>query len=205
MPIRRLKNPYQGINAHLHSIAQNPGGSPTIWTSIHADHITHITDALNALLPGNYIARTEQSLQIWTEDIQTGDETQRRPRPDSTIYASGMSPASGSAATATAGAPAREVSIEDMLEYDKITIRAVVVYQPESHRVMGDPVTRIELLSVSNKRPGMEREGYLMTRLTALRRGTSLIELDYLHQTPSPLPGIPSYPDEEDSHPYYKV
>jgi hypothetical protein len=46
---RTLDNPYKGINAHLHSLAQNPRDKhPTIWTSIHANHIGDEIECENA-------------------------------------------------------------------------------------------------------------------------------------------------------------
>lgn len=195
-------NPYHGVNAHLHSIAQNPHGSPTIWPSLHASHIGHITDALNERLPAGYIARQEQSLQIWLEDTVTGDEMSRIPRPDSAIFRTGQGVPAASVMVAADDPSVRIISIKDWLAEVEITIPSVVVYQPDDHETLGTPVTRIELLSASNKRGGAGYTGYLTNRFVALRSGTSLIELDYLHQSASPLPGVPAYPHEADSHPY---
>jgi len=204
MTNRRLKkNPYRGINAHLHSMAQNPGSSPTIWTSIHASHIGDITRVLNTLLPANYHARAEQSLQIWTENIDTGDERKRQPRPDVGVFRSGDSETLIASTTQEAPAGAVHlIPIRALLMEDEITISSVVIYKPEDIRYMGEPITRIELLSDSNKIGGTGYKAYLHNRAVALASGTSLIELDYLHQTVSSLPGVPAYPDEPDSHAY---
>jgi len=203
MSVRLLKNPYQGINAHLHSMAQNPVRSPTIWTSIHASHINHITDTLNKQLPPNYIARTEQSLQIWSEDLGIGTVERQIRRPDSGIFRSGI-PGSGQTPTLEieADSAVRVISIKHLLEDEDMFTPSVVVYRPEENEYMGDPITRIELLSPSNKKRGQDYQAYASNRLMALRSGTSLIELDYLHQTPSPLPEIPAYPNEPASHAY---
>jgi Protein of unknown function (DUF4058) len=200
---RTLKNPYRGINAHLHSMAQNPERSPTIWTSIHASHIGDITRVLNTLLPANYIARAEQSLQIWTEEIDSGDERKRQPRPDVGVFRSGTSeiPVASTAREASAGA-IHLIPIRALLMEDEITISSVVIYKPEDIQYTGEPITRIELLSESNKIGGTGYKAYLHNRAVALASGTSLIELDYLHQTASSLPGVPAYPDEPDSHAY---
>jgi len=173
MPLRTLENPYAGINAHLHSLAQNPqAGSPTIWTSIHAMYIGHLIDALNERLPAGYVARPEQSLQIWSEEEESR----------------------------VASAPAqRHMTIRPFLERE-ITIPAGVIYRIEEHEIVGKPVTRLELLSASNKRGGYGYRGYLDNRWGALSSGTSLIEMDYLHQTVSPLPGMPPYPKHRDSY-----
>lgn len=202
MTLRSMKNLYRGMNAHLHSLAQNPYGSPTIWTSFHASHIGHINDALNQRLPPNYIARPEQSLQIWTED-EDGAERRQQPRPDSAIFRTGQGNGGGAASeTGKNQSSTRVISIREWLSDEEITIPSVVIYKPASHEVMGEPVTRIELLSESNKRGGSGYHGYLQNRRHALYSGTSLIELDYLHQSASPLPGVPVYPYEPDSHAY---
>jgi hypothetical protein len=202
MALRTLNNPYRGINAHLHSVAQNPhAGSPTIWTSIHAMHIGHLIDALNERLPAGYVARPEQSLQIWTEDEEGAEAGKRSPRPDAAIFASGVTEASSVTASAIADAPVLRISIRDFLERE-ITIPSAVIHKLEDHEIVGRPVTRIELLSASNKRGGIGFRAYLDNRWGALSSGTSVIELDYLHQTTSPLPGVPAYPSHQNAHAY---
>src|SRR5438477_7301987 len=90
MPLKTLKNPYRGINAHVHSIAQNPWDGPSIWESFHASHIGYLADALNRQLPPHYVAHPEQSLQIWAEDSEAGNGHLARNRPDVAIYQSGV-------------------------------------------------------------------------------------------------------------------
>lgn len=202
MAVRTLENPYRGINAHLHSLAQNPQkGSPTIWTSIHAMHIGHLIDALNARLPAHYVARPEQSLQIWTESEESAVASRLSPRPDAAVFSSGIAETTSVIATAIADEPVRVISIRAFLERE-ITIPSVTIHTIEAYEIVGKPVTRIELLSASNKRGGIGYHGYLDNRWAALASGTSLIELDYLHQSASPLPGMPAYPRKPDSHPY---
>ncbi|PJF29193.1 MAG: hypothetical protein CUN52_09620 [Phototrophicales bacterium] len=146
MVIKTRDNLYKGVNAHLHSMAQNPSKSPTIWRSIHLAHITYLTDALNAQLPESYVARAETSLQIWVEDADADLLKQQTPIPDTSI---GLS--------------------------------SVIIYKPLSHDYFGEPITRVELLSSSNK-IGKAKKAYLQNRRIALISGSSLVELDYLHQ-----------------------
>jgi hypothetical protein len=196
MPTIISTNPYKGVNAHLHSIAQNPQESPTIWTSIHASHIGHIIDSLNAQLPPNYVARGEQALQIRSDDSGTIS----RPRPDGSIYRTTIS-----VSTLNIGQSALSESIRlipmDEFDADNFFPSATIRYATDSE-MHGEPITRIELLSPYNKATGGGYEKYIANRRTALYSGTSLIELDYLHQSVSPLNGIPKYPHEDDSHPY---
>ncbi|MEM9951155.1 MAG: DUF4058 family protein [Chloroflexota bacterium] len=202
MAKQTLENPYKGINAHLHSMAQNPkSGHATIWTAIHASLIGDTINALNAKLPMNYIARPEQSLQIWTDDSVPDTPKERRsPRPDVSIFRTNIT--DNHSEQASDNSPVRVIAINPFLE-EEITIPSAVIYEIADHEISGKPVTRIELLSASNKRGGTGEDGYRKNRLTAIRSGTSLIELDYLHESASPLPHMPIYPYGDDSHPYY--
>lgn len=203
MPAQTLANPYRGINAHLHSIAQNPSsGHPTIWTSFHAHHIGHLVDNLNLKLPSNYIARPEQSLQIWTEDESDELSRAEQPRPDVAVFRTGSGTGYSPEVTELlTDENIRLIPIAEMLA-QSIVRQSVGIYEVADHEFQGQPITRIELLSNDNKKGSKGYAGYLNNRLLALQTGTSLIELDYLHQTASPLPGIPAYPDEHDSHAY---
>jgi hypothetical protein len=95
--------------------------------------------------------------------------------------------------------PERSLQIR---EFDQFCLTAIVVRQVDDSG-LGKPVTWLELLSPTNKPPG---EGYLQYRekqAAALEAGIVLVEIDYLHQTRSPVHGLPSYPDRETgSYPY---
>lgn len=200
MPTMTLMNPYQGINAHLHSMVQNPEDSPSIWAGIHSDFITYLVAELNRILPPNYIARSEQSLQIIT-DSDMGLSSQR-PKPDISIFRNAKSDSTISQ-THSSASSVRIVPLADYLDEEDYFWASAVIYRVKEHGNLGYPITRIEILSASNKVGGSGYEGYKHNRHRALISGTSLVEIDMLHQTASPLPGIPTYPDEEDSHPYY--
>ena len=68
MPIHFRENQYNGINAHLQSLLQQDG-----WESFHSAHITHLTEAIDQLLPYGYYVVNEKSLQISAIDPRTGD------------------------------------------------------------------------------------------------------------------------------------
>ncbi|MEM6528247.1 MAG: DUF4058 family protein, partial [Chloroflexota bacterium] len=78
---------------------------------------------------------------------------------------------------------------------------AVVIYRQEDSADFGEPVTRIELLSPSNKQ-GTSEVQYREKRIATLKSGMKLVEIDLLHQTPSPIIGIPIYPQQDGSYPY---
>src|SRR5260370_25587341 len=84
MPLTAKKNQYLGINAHANSWLQNAHK----WRSFHANHITDLTRALNGVLLPEYVAVTEESLQIdaTSHDGNAPDQSGSFPRPDVTIF-----------------------------------------------------------------------------------------------------------------------
>jgi len=72
MPIRANENLFPGINPHLNSYLQSEGGG---WESFHAEHIIVIARMLDQLLPENYYAVAERSLQISEIGLSALSET----------------------------------------------------------------------------------------------------------------------------------
>lgn len=200
MPVRARKNQYRGINAHWHSLLQQEAGG---WVTFHSDHITNIKEALNRVLPENYYARTEKSLQVALAqfDIDPNIISAKTTRPDVGIFQTVVSATphvslSGTA-TPTLTLPASwQISVDEELN-------AVTIYEiKETHH---QPVTRIKLLSASNKPP--HHRDYLSQRSMTLSAGICLVEMDYLHETPSPIyyeqRSLPDYPRQEaNAYPY---
>ncbi len=187
MAIRSSKNEYLGVNAHLHSYFQSKGG----WSSFHTKYISDLAEAINAKLPPGYLVDLVQSLQIREFHTESGERL-RKPMLDITIYDTQpttqrpVSLPSGTAATLVQPV-INTIELDDQAYYT-----AVLIYVVEDDENLGRPVTRIELLSPTNK----SGEGYLQyreKRSTALRIGVGLIEVDYLHETDSPIKGVPSY------------
>ena len=200
MPTIISENPYNGVNAHLHSMTQNPQGDLSMWAGIHGDIITYLVAELNRNLPPNYIALSEQSLQIVTENDR-GVFPQQKRIPDVSVYRQSNTD-STIQQIMTAGESVRIIQLEDFLNEEDYFWASVVVYQVQQQKSLKQLVTRIEIISTSNKIGGSGYKSYLRNRHQALISGTSLIEIDLLHQTASPLLGMPKYPNEEDSHPY---
>lgn len=198
--IRVRENPYVGINPHLMSRLQTPGtGSTTaLYPSFHSDHITHLKDFLNRVLPAAYLAVTEPSLQIQgRHTLESPLMPVGNPEPDVVVYrqtgaASGM-PASQATATPTLHLP---LLLEAQRQMMGISIYAV---ESAEHGVYGEPVTRLELLSPANMPGGSYDAAYQANRLTCLLAGTPLVEIDYLHEYPSPVSGLPVYPADPDA------
>lgn len=88
-----------------------------------------------------------------------------------------------------------EVATADIL-IDEDELTAVVIYADDQ------PVTRLELLSPSNKTS--DRNHYLAMRRKTLSAGLRLVEIDYLHETPNLYtPLLPDYSRHEaEAYPY---
>jgi Protein of unknown function (DUF4058) len=194
MAIYSPQNLYNGINAHLQSLLQDEDGD---WESFHSAHIIHLAEALNQLLKGRYRVKPERGLQIREYHPTTGERIEirhsRRKIPDITIYPKAPPPPtinpSLAVSTPTLTLPASE-SIEDDPE---IYLIAVVIHEILGSGKTGKPVTWIELLSPSNKASGGGYLSYREKRVPTLEAGIVLVEIDYLHETSSPIAGIPDY------------
>jgi Protein of unknown function (DUF4058) len=195
-----LKNPYPGINPHLNSLLQTPGTDeqPALWSAFHGQHITYITDFLNARLPASYIAFSEQSLQTRGEDIE-GGLVISRPEPDVTVFRQGSGVA---VLERVAYQPTWRTQIEDAIDPEH-RMTAVVVRKLSGQSTHGTPVLRIELLSPSNKPGGRHYTAYRSRRIEAIKSNIPLVEIDYLHESVSPIVGLPRYPQHANSYPYY--
>lgn len=192
------ENPYPGVNAHLNSLLQTPGTleQPSMWPGFHLAHIAHIVDALNDQLPERYIAIAEQSLQSRGLDIAVEPE---RPKPDVTVFRqTGASALTGSSANA---APYWEAPLIDILDPVQQP-RAVMIREISQQRTLGRVVVRIELLWPSNKPGGSGADGYAARRQEAIDTSVPLIEIDYLHESPSVVSQLPHYPTHPRSYPY---
>ena len=201
MPIHSRKNQYRGINAHLNSRLQTPGSDarPSSWRGFHNHYIAQMMEVLNAQLPAGYIAVNEQSLQVLSE-VDGGFAVRRRPIPDVSIYQQGER--SAAVTGGSAAVPTWEATVEMTLAPDN-TVDAVVIYRQSGDAIWGRATAQIELLSPSNKPGGAHEASYSVKRSELLLGGLTLIEIDFLHETPSPIWGLPSYPQDADSYPYY--
>ncbi len=201
MALHSHTNQYPGINAHLHSYLQSAEGG---WEVFHATHIIHLAEVINRQLPPGYVVDPERSMQIRHHHPDTGEPLVWKPRPDVTIYEREFR--RGEPATvATPTTPTlRRTAIASVDVLDEQSfLRAVVIREIDAQGQIGKPITWIELLSPTNKPPN---SGYLLyreKRNTTLHSQLVLVEIDYLHETRSPVPLLASYPDgEPDAFPY---
>jgi len=201
-PVYSIKNQYQGINAHLHSLLQGEGG----WGGFHTVHIGDLYKLLNAqLLPMGYIAGIEDSLQI----RRVGDSP-RQPRADVMVY--DTDPVRSAQPSTSTYGPAQTLALPELLDEHELSekpYRAIIIseLQPTAMRP-GDPVVWIELLSPTNKGSSEDAELYRAKRAGVMVSGLVFVEIDYLHETPPTFHTIQDYrpshkqPAHPDAHPY---
>jgi hypothetical protein len=144
--------------------------SPAIFPDLHNTLITYLGDALNAVLPEPYFARS--ATRVWVEqghprepDVSLLDPSMRPVRPSAVDLAAAMTAAGLIAVDAPAVVP--EPFEEPFLE----------VRSTSDDRL----VTAIEVSSIANKSPGDKgREAYRQKQAEYLTEGVGLVEIDLL-------------------------
>lgn len=199
MPLYFPHNLYRGVNAHLHSYFQTYGG----WQGFHNNYIALLSGEISRHLPPGYIVDTEQSLQIRESDPNTGTPVRvRRPEPDLTIYHA--APTSPSTQPFDQAVTLTVPIMETLMLPEDLYLSAIVIYEVQDDVAFGKPITQIEVFSPTNKPPGEGYEQYRDKRYACLKSGLKMVEIDYLHETLSPIGGIPSYRAQaEHAFPYY--
>ncbi len=174
---------------------QQKGGG---WEPFHPRHINDLQAELDTVLPPNYYAVSEKSLQI----SEAAFDASRTTKPDVSIFRDRSTTRSPTATAATTPTATLPLLLEDEDDY----LSSVVIYEVDVGRVPGRPVTRIEVLSPSNKPPAADYRHYQALRLYTLRSGMALVEIDYLHKSRPVLPMLPSYRDRDpDAFPYMVI
>lgn len=191
MAVTARQNLFNGVNPYLQSLLQTPGTreQPSEWRTFHGQFIVNLTNTLNSELPSNYVAKNERSLQLWGES-DGGIFTQIR-IPDVSIFH--RSPIKNPIdATIDVIEPTRRRILEKSIDPDQEIPDAVLIYERAgSNRRL---VLRIELLSPSNKRGGEHERNYRLSRDETLKGNVPLLEIDFLHESGSPIPDAGNYP-----------
>jgi len=208
MPLQSLVNQYFGINAHLQSYYQARGG----WPAFHDNHITHLQEMLgNELRSFGYLVDNATSLQVreierydkpYTELTDVAIREFRSPQDNPAVSEAIARNGNG---VVVLSIPA-SVGLSEKKLQRALAIREV---DPNDGR-LGRTVAWIEVLSPSNKPGGQDWEDYAGKRLSILKAGIVLIELDYLHKQPPIVNGLPHYranirqkiAADEDAQPY---
>jgi hypothetical protein len=199
MPLFSRRNEYLGVNAHLHSYYQAHSG----WEGFHGRYISYLAEAIDAVLPPGYAVDSEQSLQLREFHPDTGEFFRRRSKPDLALYDFAPDIPRITPGGASAGATLIRPVVETMQPVSDEYLTAVVIYETDDDAVLGRPVTRIELLSPTNKQ-GAGRDIYLAKREITLKSGLCLVEIDLMHES-DPIPaGMASYARHDaNAYPYH--
>jgi hypothetical protein len=154
-----MGSPFPGVDPYLED--------QHLWQEFHHLFITYALEAINAVLPGQYMARVERHVNLLSgeEEIET--------RPDLLVAELGE-PRSASVPTEPGGVLLKPVSIPVAILDPGEQGYVKILRYPERKLV-----TVIELLSPSNKSES-GRELYLEKRQGFLQRSVHLVELDLL-------------------------
>lgn len=184
------KNRYQGVNAHLMSYLQNSSG----YKGFHNSFVTYLAGHLNKRLGGKYRAATEDTLKI----MRTFDDENllaKNTYPDIAVRQHDLQ--KSLAVTGTARVPDLYVELPKVAENKEPL--SVIIYEKDR----SSPIVIIEMVSPANKRGGSGSEAYLEKRYLLTRAGIVLVEVDLLHESLSVIDGLPEYPHDPSSLPYY--
>jgi hypothetical protein len=136
------------------------------WPDVHGKLVINSAAALNRLLPPDLVARSEERLEIGTDE----GEAPNRYVPDIAVFEPGIAQDAGGGVMLEA--PYKLVAvIEGDIE------RFLKILEPETERV----ITVIEFLSPSNK-IGKGLEQYLGKRNELIGSGVHVVEVDLVRQ-----------------------
>jgi len=157
-------NPFPGMNPYLERH----------WWDVHARLIVYACDSLQAQLPDGLVARIEERVYV---DYPRESIT-RLIYPDIRVSELRQPAPASSAGTATAVLEAVDISTRIIVEEEEIPI--VETYIEVVDPAGGLVITVIEVLSVSNKVPGVGQDVYRSKQRGLLEAGVNLVEIDLL-------------------------
>lgn len=166
-----MPSPFPGMDPYLED--------PHEWPDVHNSLAGEIKRQLNRTLPGGFFAQVEVHKQMYVglgddPDPDDADAPASRPaRPDVSVERD------PEAAVATLARPVAGIRTEESpyIEGAAAEFASVIIHDTARNR---EVVTAIEILSPSNKRPGVDRDAYLMKRGLILSGQTGLVEIDLL-------------------------
>jgi hypothetical protein len=160
-----MPSPFPGMNPYLEQ--------PSIWTDFHNAFIAAARDVIAAQVDPAYFVSLDENLYIheWPVAVGRADAAvvERRNRRSDASQA-GTIVAAATTTRAVVSYPAVE---EERVAFLEVRDRA-------SRRI----ITALELLSISNKLSGPDREQYLMKRVALLLRKVNFVEIDLLRGGP---------------------
>ena len=190
MTLHFAQNRYPGVNAHLMNFLLQPDGG---WESFHAEWIVHLRQALDSLLPENYYAMAEKSLQI----SEVAAESLHRTRPDVSVYH--LYPSERPVDPIPGTAPTAIIALSEVLDEMVDALTSVGIYETVNGKIPGKLVTRVEVLSPGNKAPAPYAPQYISRRFETLKAGINLLEIDLIYTRRPITIRVPSYVDEQEN------
>lgn len=160
-----MLNPFPGIDPYLES--------QHFWEDFHPSFLTYCRDALNEILPGDYIAQLGERIRL----VELSRKTAKSVRPDIAVVTGSRT-------------KSRKVTRERKT-VATLTLEPVTIPLPTVETELSDvwievrrgaartPVTIIELLSPTNK-SGDGFVEYKLKRRSLIRQKIHLVELDLL-------------------------
>jgi hypothetical protein len=177
-----MPSPFPGMDPYIED--------PYFWSDFHGNFMGAIRAALNAVLPGRYIASTER--HVWVRQVD--NQTARSLGDLDVQVADKGRAAQGATAVATAPAPPalapRLILLPLVREQGS---RFVRIMDRRYRRV----VTAVEVLSPSHKVSGEDGDVYRLKRSEYLGGRVNLVEIDFLRTGHRPSIGDPP-PDPSD-------
>jgi hypothetical protein len=184
--MKLLSNPFFGVNPLLMSLMQGEES----YAGFHGNYASYLTGHLNQVLPLHYQARTEDSIMLLGTDFQVQTRY-----PD--VLIEQLEPHSSQMPALSVVAPSLELDYEPEASAGfpkSVLIEALFESTPQ-------PITVIEILSPSNKTS--HRQEYRYKRQQLLSANLALVEVDWLHESPSVIPHLPPYPRHPKASPYH--
>ena len=157
-----MPSPFPGMDPWLEG--------PAIFPDLHGTFITYLGDALNAVLPEPYFARS--ATRVWVEDEQ-------RREPDVSVFdlPPGRRSPAGREGLAAAMRATGMIEVAGPAGPDPFEEAYLEVRSSADDRL----VTAVEVLSLANKSPGDKgREAYREKQREFLGSGVGLVEIDLL-------------------------
>lgn len=161
-----MPSPFPGMNPYLEQ--------EDVWQDFHDRFIPALGDALSPQVSPQYIVKIEEHLYIHEPP---GYQRIKVGHGDITVAKNPNFHAAPNGGTALL-APAPSRVVVPQIDFEKQT------YLEIRDRVRRTLVTVIELLSPTNKRPGSDRDQYLVKRGNLMRSQAHFVELDLLRGGP---------------------
>jgi uncharacterized protein DUF4058 len=188
-----MPSPFPGMDPYLEA--------PDIWPDLHEALAGEMRAELNLLLPQPYYARLEVRPEVGIVD-DAG--TARRIVPDVAVIKPRDAPTAPVTATVSERRATISASVEVIVASEALRHQVVEIRDASrGHKL----ITLIEIVSPSNKRPGVDRRAYLRKQREVLESDASLVEIDLLRSGERLLPNaeLEAYLGGLDPQPAYLV